>query len=999
MDKYKKSNETRISESPKSEHFWLASGSSAIDATLLSIEGIVNAHSDDELTDMPLVFDPSSLRDGTPEENNLLMEDDAPLCSAIEEPEPSHSSSKKPMASVFRLPTSKKNRGRKEPLRLSTPTTADQLPHTFSPPEETSLFSALQVDKSSKAQISNQAESKAKKLKQSKSSVKSQTGDEKNKSKAMKKIEEAAGVLEFPLKVSNKKKKLKKKHKKKCGEPMPTEPIVDRTLIGVSLETALERNPSHDGVPLPAFFRYLIDFVEKYGLAIEGIYRVPGVNSQVKHFINALNNGIEFPDIPPTSPGFSDLEATPKSARCMLSDKLMIDSQQGGMSPPHVFFTPPPPPHDPAVVTSVLKQFLRSLPESLLTVDLGPSIESACDQLSSDSNTTCASRRRRLAELIHRELPRPNKFLLAWLLQHMTRVINRAGDNKMTLANLVIVFSPTLRMSHRLLALLLSQPPPGEEFKIEISEEEATRVVGCPHKWSPISSPHWLFPHPVYTYRPYKPPLPPPPPSAEAAGMPLDLPDSLSDLEDELFKQESLLAFTHQQIASGRASAEKDAYIWEVQHLVSKIKHKKMLLALTDPDAIRAELKRHEARLERVQQELVKCKGTEGSEGITVASTEDVSPLEKVSRPVSSRLPVSQFDLVSPRLEKRQKKRLASTVTKKSFVAEHRLPSLDAEFWELQQNVTMLKRRLKLCQVSSQTQSQLPQQSNLPRELVPTESLDTEEVFNFSLRKPAAFPPAPKAASVMNPLSPKAEQKEEEVPTPKVESFPVEWPATPTGCAESSVTSKSAEIPELVSTPPKERVDEVATPVSEQPPTQIREEPVPLDPASQYLLSIYNYWAVRQQELLACQHDLKSRIRSQEAEIARIKMCIEQMIITGKVREQQVRQYLHENEFLLRTPTVPSTGVQQSPSLSAFADISTEDDSEDDDDDDDDEVEMASTLLQLMRDDARLEALNAAHIENIIAERDSCAHLKAQLRLSTCLPPPPIPSIQMNAFR
>ncbi|VDO15946.1 unnamed protein product [Rodentolepis nana] len=109
-------------------------------------------------------------------------------------------------------------------------------------------------------------------------------------------------------------------------------------------------------------------------------------------------------------------------------------------------------------------------------------------------------------------------------------------------------------------------------------------------------------------------------------------------------------------------------------------------------------------------------------------------------------------------------------------------------------------------------------------------------------------------------------------------------------------------------------------------------------------------------------------------------MCIEQMITTGKVREQQVRQYLHENEFLLRTPTVQSNGVQQPPpSLAAFADISTGDDSEeedDDDDDDDDEVEMASTLLQLMRDDARLEALNAVHIENIIAERDSCAHLK-----------------------
>lgn len=108
---------------------------------------------------------------------------------------------------------------------------------------------------------------------------------------------------------------------------------------------------------------------------------------------------------------------------------------------------------------------------------------------------------------------------------------------------------------------------------------------------------------------------------------------------------------------------------------------------------------------------------------------------------MSSRLPVSQFDLVSPRLEKRQKKRRAANATTKPVSAAAEPPpilSLDAEFWELQQNVTMLKRRLKLYQSSSQAQSQpsqqQQQQSGLPRELIPTESLDTEEVFNFTLR-------------------------------------------------------------------------------------------------------------------------------------------------------------------------------------------------------------------------------------------------------------------------
>lgn len=97
---------------------------------------------------------------------------------------------------------------------------------------------------------------------------------------------------------------------------------------------------------------------------------------------------------------------------------------------------------------------------------------------------------------------------------------------------------------------------------------------------------------------------------------------------------------------------------------------------------------------------------------------------------MSSRLPVSQFDLVSPRLEKRsggQRKRRSATVMAKNADPPSTL-NLDAEFWELQQNVALLKRRLKQCQNTP------PVQPQVPRDLVPCESLDTEEVFNFSLR-------------------------------------------------------------------------------------------------------------------------------------------------------------------------------------------------------------------------------------------------------------------------
>lgn len=71
-------------------------------------------------------------------------------------------------------------------------------------------------------------------------------------------------------------------------------------------------------------------------------------------------------------------------------------------------------------------------------------------------------------------------------------------------------------------------------------------------------------------------------------------------------------------------------FLAKVQHLVTKMKHKKMLLELTDPVAICAELKRHKARLERVQQELLKCKSTECAGTNTVP---DVSGSVTVTSP------------------------------------------------------------------------------------------------------------------------------------------------------------------------------------------------------------------------------------------------------------------------------------------------------------------------------------------------------------------------------
>lgn len=49
-----------------------------------------------------------------------------------------------------------------------------------------------------------------------------------------------------------------------------------RPVFGVPLSDAAERTMLYDGLRLPAVFRECIDYVEKYGMKCEGIYRVSG---------------------------------------------------------------------------------------------------------------------------------------------------------------------------------------------------------------------------------------------------------------------------------------------------------------------------------------------------------------------------------------------------------------------------------------------------------------------------------------------------------------------------------------------------------------------------------------------------------------------------------------------------------------------------------------------------------------------------------------------------
>ncbi|WAQ93636.1 RBP1-like protein [Mya arenaria] len=135
--------------------------------------------------------------------------------------------------------------------------------------------------------------------------------------------------------------------------------------------------------------------------------------------------------------------------------------------------------HEPNIVAGVLKQFLRELPEPSFLHLIG-------------------------------ELPECNRLLLSWMIVHMTHVIERQKENKMSLQNVSIVLSPTMQISHRVLNVCSSSE--ASHFQMALAEE--------------------------------------------------------------LSKQESLLDQLHAELAAGTGDPEKEEQIWEVQRVCTQLKRK-----------------------------------------------------------------------------------------------------------------------------------------------------------------------------------------------------------------------------------------------------------------------------------------------------------------------------------------------------------------------------------------------------------------------------------------
>ncbi|XP_067943036.1 ralA-binding protein 1-like [Watersipora subatra] len=266
-------------------------------------------------------------------------------------------------------------------------------------------------------------------------------------------------------------------------------------VFGVPLVVAVERTPSYDGVQLPIVVRECIDYIEEHGLLYEGIYRISGVKSKVQMLKDAYNR----------------------------------------QAPAYLYE------HDPSIVASLLKQFIRELPETILTNQHTPQFEEA------SVVQTEWERVERLRVCINK-LPSCNKELLSWMIVHMNHIIAKEKINKMGLQNVSIVLSPTMRISHRVLNVLFLHS------KQLFSDVTITR---------------------------YRPPLQP-----AASKWSVDLPEDVSAVEGELYKQEALLNILHNELHGERLSAstrnaEKEELVWEVQRNVTQLKRKLKLIAKT----------------------------------------------------------------------------------------------------------------------------------------------------------------------------------------------------------------------------------------------------------------------------------------------------------------------------------------------------------------------------------------------------------------------------------
>ncbi|KAI7883258.1 RhoGAP-domain-containing protein [Lichtheimia hyalospora FSU 10163] len=187
------------------------------------------------------------------------------------------------------------------------------------------------------------------------------------------------------------------------------EPLGAKQVFGIPLEDAIRVAKVKDEYEIPAIVYRCIDYLEaKNAIQEEGIYRLSGSASKIRSLKAKFNEE---------------------------GDVDLLNAEEY---------------YDIHAVSGLLKMWFRELPGNVLTNELLKEFLNVMDLI---------DRRERIHELgrLVSLLPLANYTLLRTLSVHLIRVVQNAGQNKMTMRNVGIVFSATLGIPTGILHLLLAE--------------------------------------------------------------------------------------------------------------------------------------------------------------------------------------------------------------------------------------------------------------------------------------------------------------------------------------------------------------------------------------------------------------------------------------------------------------------------------------------------------------------------------------------------------------
>ncbi|KAH7132075.1 hypothetical protein B0J11DRAFT_428616 [Dendryphion nanum] len=184
-----------------------------------------------------------------------------------------------------------------------------------------------------------------------------------------------------------------------------------RHVFGIPLQEAVEASqPIGVRIPLPAVVYRCLEYLKaKKAYQEEGIFRLSGSNIVIKGLRDRFNNEGDI--------------------------KLLAGEY-----------------YDVHAVASLLKLYLRELPASILTRELHIDFLKVLDMDERSKKIQTFN------VLVHR-LPRVNYELIRAISSFLIEIVDNAGQNKMTVRNVGIVFAPTLNIPAPLISMFLTDFP------------------------------------------------------------------------------------------------------------------------------------------------------------------------------------------------------------------------------------------------------------------------------------------------------------------------------------------------------------------------------------------------------------------------------------------------------------------------------------------------------------------------------------------------------------